>query len=189
MPNDKELRALNLFFGIIIVFFSIYILMSYLINNANAQITIISICLLIVGVAFTTISFPAKAPEQETRDRIIEIFFGYIVTAIGLLFFFIALISNDSMIQILLFIIVIIFGIVGGAVIFAIISEHWTASKYLMGIVGIIMIILSVVNFMMFLLGPQLDINFIDVIIILLFISLLIHGLSRILVSRTGIYK
>jgi len=188
MPNDKELRALNLFFGIIIVFFSIYILMSYLINNANAQITIISICLLIVGVAFTTISFPNKE-KQDKEDRIIEIFFGYIVTFIGLIFFFIALISNDSMIQILLFIIVIIFGIVGGAVIFAIISEHWTASKYLMGIVGIIMIILSVVNFMMFLLGPQLDINFIDVIIILLFISLLIHGLSRILVSRTGIYK
>ncbi len=188
MPNDKELRALNLFFGIIIVIFSIYILMSYLINNANAQIIIISICLLIVGVAFTAISFPDKE-KQDKEDRIIEIFFGCIVTVIGLIFFFVSLISNDSMIQILLFIIVIIFGIVGGAVIFGVISEHWTASKYLMGIVGIIMIILSVANFMMFLFGPQLDIDFIDVIIILLFISLLIHGVSRIVIFKTGIYK
>jgi len=183
MSNEKELRALNIFFGIIIVVLSIFIFMSFLINFDNTQVIIISTSLMILGIAFTAIGFPDK--NQGERARKIEVILGYIVTAIGLIAFFIALINSNLIIQILILTAIITFGIVGGGVIFAVVAEKRTniEGKNIMIAMGIIMIILSVVNFMLFLFGLWSQ-----VVIILISITLLTHGICRILLLKTGIF-
>lgn len=189
MPNEKELRALNIFFGIIIVVLSIFIFISFLINFDNTQVIIISTSLIILGAAFTAIGIPDKG--QGERARGIEIFIGYIVTVIGLIAFFIALINSILIIQILLLITIITFIIVGGGVLFAVGAEEPTIilGKNIMILMGIIMIILSVVNFMLFLFGILFNQDFKLIIIILISITLLIHGISRILLFKTGIFE
>ena len=128
MPNDKELRILNLIFGIIIIVLSVYIVISFLFRNSNTQIIIISIGLLVMGIAFTSIGIPDK--QQTVQARKIEISIGSFVTIVGLICVLLSLIPPvNLLIQILILIFAVLSGIVGGAAIFAVSSENWTKTK------------------------------------------------------------
>ena len=188
--DDKELRALNLFFGIIIVVLSIYVIMSLIIFTVNTQLILISASLLIIGAAFTSIGIADKDQTQDARK--IEILFGFIVTVVGLIQFFISLIISNLIIQILLLIINVICGIVGLAAILAVSSERWSIIRsrrimILMG--GAPMFGSSLINIVILIFGFLLSADFNHIIIILLFITLLLHGLARIVIYKTGIYE
>ncbi|MFX1480243.1 MAG: hypothetical protein ACFFCI_19190 [Promethearchaeota archaeon] len=182
--DEKELRALNLFFGIIIVLLSIFAMILFFIANDIAQMIILSISLLIVGVTLTGIGIPNK--YQTVAAAVIEIIFGYVVTGGGLIFLFISLISSNS---ILLFITInAIFAFAGFAGIFAPLSEDRskTWSKYIMaGFGGLIMLFFSVFN-IIFLLFELVDPL---VAKILMFIILLSYGLARIIIFKIGIFQ
>ena len=186
---NKQLRVLNLFFGIIIMVLSIYVISSFLINNANIQIIMISITLLIMGVAFTSIGIPDKG-QDETAQKI-EISIGFFITVVGLISVFISLINSNVVIKILLLAFNVLSIIIAGGAMFAVSSENWTVkkSRWVMIGIGIIMIIFCAVNITIFAFGILLDKDFNLIIIILLSIALSIHGLSRILVYFTEIYK
>lgn len=193
MPiEEKEICGLNLFFGIIIIFSSILIFISFFLVNINTQIIIFSFNLIIIGVAFTSIGIPDKNQGVEAANM--EIWGGFIITIAGLICFFISLISSNLIIQIQ-FIINVIFIIAGIVAVLAPYAEKDTRtwSKWIMVGSGIIMAFLSAFYIVIPLLEPFILIitnigGFIYIMNILLFISIFIHGLARIIMYNTGIY-
>ena len=193
MPiEEKEICGLNLFFGIIIVFSSILIFISFFLDNVNTQIIIFSFNLIIIGVAFTSIGIPDK--NQGVKAANMEIWGGFMITIAGLICFFISLISSNLIIQIR-FIINIIFIIAGIVAFLAPYAERGTRtwSKWVMAGSGIIMAFLSAFYIVIPLLEPFILVitnieGFVYIMNILLFISIFIHGLARIIMYNTGIY-
>ena len=190
--EEIEIRSLNLFFGIIIVFSSILIFISFFMVNVNTQIIIFSFNLFLIGVAFTGIGVPDK--EQGVTAANVEIWWGFITTCVGLMCFFISLISSNFLIQIS-FIINGVFFFAGLAAIFAPAAERETRtwSKYTMIISGIIMLIFSVIYIVLLILEILgLTIISIEGLVhfmnILLWVSIIFHGIARIIMSITGIY-
>ena len=191
--EEKEMRYLNLFFGIIIVFSSILIFISFVIVNVEIQIIIFSFNLFIIGVAFTGIGIPDKV--QGVAAANVEIWWGVITTIAGLVCFFISLISSNLIIQIL-FIINGVFFFAGLTAIFAPVAERSTRawSKWIMVGSGIIMFSFSliyIVTHILELFGIITISNievFDNIMNILLSISICSHGLARIFMSITGIY-
>lgn len=188
--DDKELCALNLFFGIIILVFSIFFLISILMFTINIQITIISISLLIIGLTFTGIGIPDK--HQGIEAATLEIICGSIATGVGILSFFVSLISSNLMYQ-MLFIIDVIFLFPGIVAIIAPYSEDRTKdrSKQILGGSGIIIVLCSGFGILFYVLDIFDLILFpiINIIFIMLLIALFLHGLARIIIYRTGIYE
>jgi len=89
--DDDELRTLNLFFGLILVVLSIYVILSL---TVNAELMMISVSLLIIGAAFTCVGIADK--DQPEKEQNITILFGFIVTVVGLIVFFnISFIMSD----------------------------------------------------------------------------------------------
>lgn len=190
--EEKEICDLNLFFGFIIVFSSIPFLISFFMVNINTQIIIFSINLLIIGVAFAGIGIPDK--NQGVTAANVEIWWGVITTLVGLVCFFISLISSNLIIYILLTINVI-FLIAGLAAIFAPAAERDTRtwSKWIMIVSAIIMFACSLIYIILLILKIYgfIIISFEDIVNFMnwgLFISIIFHGIARITMSKTGIY-
>ena len=187
--DEKEICDLNLFFGFIIVFSSIF---SFFMVNVNTQIIMFSFNLFLIGVAFTGIGVPDKKQGVKAAD--VEIWGGVITTIAGLLCFFISLISSNLIIQKLF----MIYGISLFAGIVAIAAPYAerktrTWSKWIMGGSGIAMAFLSFFYillriFVLFgIVTIKID-DFVNIMNILLSISIFFHGLARIIIHYTGIY-
>jgi hypothetical protein len=150
----------------------------------------ISVSLLIVGITFTCIGIADKDQTEEAQK--IAILFGFIVTIVGLIVLFnISFIMEPMIIQIMLLIGNITFGVVGLLAISAVSSEKWTVPRsrrlmILMG--GAPMFGASLVNIVILIFGFVLSANFNLIISILLFVTLLLHGLTRIIIYYTKIY-
>ena len=183
--NERELCALNLFFGINIVVLSIFVMILFIVANINTQIIIISISLLMIGVTFTGIGIPDK--HQTVAAATIEIILGSIVTGGGIICVFISLINSNLIIP--MFIIINLFlAFAGFAGTFAPLSEDRSKirSRWIIaGLGGIIMLFCSVIN-IIFLIFEIFDLI---VIKILMFGARLFHGLARIILYQIGIFK
>lgn len=186
--DDNELRALNLFFGMIIVVMSIFVILSL---TVSAHLMMISVSLLIVGAAFACIGISDK--DQTEQAQKISILFGFIVTIVGLVVIFnISFIMNPMLIQTMLIVGNVTFGVVGFVAISAVSSEKWSVSRsrrlmILMG--GAPMFGASLVNIVILIFGFILNVDYNHIISILIFITLLLHGLTRIIIYYTGIYQ
>ena len=186
--DDDELRTLNLFFGLILVVLSFYVILSLMVN---AELMMISVSLLIIGATFTCIGIADK--DQPEKAQKIAILFGFIVTVAGLIIFFnISFIMSDLVIQIMLLIANVILGIAGFVAISAVSSENWSVLRsrrimILMG--GAPMFGASLINIVILIFGFVLNVDFNLIISILLFITLLLHGLARIIIYYSGIYQ
>ena len=186
--DDDELRTLNLFFGLILVVLSIYVIFSL---TRGAELMMISVSLLIIGAAFTCIAIADK--DQPEKEQKIAILFGFIVTVVGLIVFFnISFIMYALVMQIMLLITNVILGIAGFVAISAVSSENWSVLRsrrimILMG--GAPMFGAALINIVILIFGFVLDTNYNVIISILLFITLLLHGLARIIIFYTGIYE
>jgi hypothetical protein len=151
----------------------------------------ISVSLLIIGIVFTCIGITDKDQTEEAQK--IAILFGFIVTVVGLIVFFnISFIMEPLIVQIMLLIGNVTFGIIGLVAISAVSSERWTVDRskrimILMG--GAPMFGASLINIVILIFGFILSTDFNHIISILLFITLLLHGLARIIINYTGIYK
>ncbi|MFX0001001.1 MAG: hypothetical protein ACFE9Q_00490 [Candidatus Hodarchaeota archaeon] len=186
--DDNELRTLNLFFGLILVVLSIYVILSL---TVNAELMMISVSLLIIGAAFTCIGVVDK--DQPEKAQKITVLFGFVFTVVGLIVFFnISFITSDLLMQIMLVITNVILGIAGFVAISAVSSENWSVQRsrrimILMG--GAPMFGASLINIVILIFGFVLNTDFNYIISILLFITLLFHGLARIIIYYTGIYE
>ena len=186
--DDDELRTLNLFFGLILVVLSIYVIFSL---TRGAELMMISVSLLIIGAAFTCIAIADK--DQPEKEQKIAILFGFIATVVGLIVFFnISFIMYVLVMQVMLLITNVILGIAGFVAISAVSSENWSVLRsrrimILMG--GAPMFGAALINIVILIFGFVLDTNYNVIISILLFITLLLHGLARIIIFYTGIYE
>ena len=186
--DDDELRTLNLFFGLFLVVLSIYVIFSL---TRGAELMMISVSLLIIGAAFTCIAIADK--DQPEKEQKIAILFGFIVTVVGLIVFFnISFIMYVLVMQVMLLITNVILGIAGFVAISAVSSENWSVLRsrrimILMG--GAPMFGAALINIVILIFGFVLDTNYNVIISILLFITLLLHGLARIIIFYTGIYE
>ncbi|MFW9826657.1 MAG: hypothetical protein ACFFEY_03445 [Candidatus Thorarchaeota archaeon] len=185
--DDNELRSLNLFFGMIIVVLSIFVI--FLIT-VDANLIMISVSLLIVGAAFTCIGIADKDQKKEAQK--IAILFGFIVTIVGLIVLFnISFIMEPLIIQIMLLIGNITFGVVGLVAISAVSSEKWSVpmSRRIMILMGgAPMFGAALINIVILIFGLVLSTDFNFIVSILLFVTLLLHGLARIIIFYTKIY-
>lgn len=191
--EEKEIKILNRFFGIIIFLSSILIVISFFIVKLDTQIIIFSFNLFIIGVAFTCIGIPDK--EQGVKAANTEIWGGGIITIAGLICFFISLISSNLIDQILFMIncILLFAGIVAFA---AGLSERKTKtkSKWIMGGSGFVMALFPAIYIVsrIFELFGIISIDnieaFVNIMNILLFISICGHGFARFIIYYTGIY-
>jgi hypothetical protein len=151
----------------------------------------ISVSLLIIGAAFTCIAIADK--DQREKQQKIAILFGFIVTVVGLIVFFnISFIMYVLVMQVMLLITNVILGIAGFVAISAVSSENWSVLRsrrimILMG--GAPMFGAALINIVILIFGFVLDTNYNVIISILLFITLLLHGLARIIIFYTGIYE
>lgn len=190
--EEKEICDLNLFFRIIIVFSSILIFISFFMDIVNIEIILLSFNLFIIGVAFTGIGIPDE--KQGVKAASMEIWGGFITTIAGLICFFISLISSNLIIQILF----MIYGILLFAGIVAIAAPYAergtrTWSKWIMGGSGIAMAFFSFFYILLRILELigivtiSID-DFVNIMNILLFTSIIFHGLARFIMSQTGIY-
>ncbi|MFX1309109.1 MAG: hypothetical protein ACFE9M_10095 [Promethearchaeota archaeon] len=186
--DDDELRTLNLFFGLILVVLSIFVILSL---TVNAEIMMISVSLLIIGAAFTCIGIADK--DQTEQAQKIAILFGFIVTVVGLIVFFnVSFLMETVLIQIMLLIGNVTFGIVGLVAISAVSSENWSVprSRRVMILLGGAPLFgAALINIVLIIFGLVLDADYNHVVSILLFITLLLHGLTRIVIYYTGIYE
>ncbi len=186
--DDDDLRTLNLFFGMIIVVLSIYVIMSL---TVDSQLMMISVSLLMIGAGFTCIGITDK--DQAEKAQNIAILFGFIVTVVGLIVFFnISFITSDLVMQIMLLISNLILGIVGFVTISAVSSENWSVIRsrrimIMMG--GAPMFGAALINIVILVFGFVLSTDFNLIISVLLFITLMLHGLARIIIYYTGIYE
>ncbi|MFX1391014.1 MAG: hypothetical protein ACFE9Z_13200 [Promethearchaeota archaeon] len=186
--DDNELRSLNLFFGMIIVVLSIFVI--FLIT-VEANLIMISVSLLIVGAAFTCIGIADKDQTEEAQK--IAILFGFIVTIVGLIVLFnISFIMEPMIIQIILLIGNATFGVVGLVAISAVSSEKWSVpmSRRIMILMGgAPMFGAALINIVILIFGLVLGTNYNFIVSILLFVTLMLHGLARIIIFYTKIYE
>ena len=191
--EEEEIRDLNLFFGIVIVFSSILILISFFMVNVDTQIIIFSFNLFIIGVAFTGIGRADK--EQGVEAANTEIWGGVITTIAGLICFFISVISSNLITQ-KLYMIYVISLLAGAVAIAATTAERKTRtwSKWLMMLSGIAIafisfsyILLRILELMGIVSIVSID-DFVRLMNTLLFFSIFSHGLARIIMRYTGTY-
>jgi len=186
--TNKNLQFLNLFFGVIIIILSVFTFFSFRADTMTQNI-LISIALLTSGMTFFAIGIPDNI--QKTKARTTEAVVGSLISLLGLMIFFIALLIAELeqfIINILLLVYMIMLGIIGVTVSFlTIYKRDETKEKVLivMLICGILIIVLPVVNAM----GLFFELWSNEFIIILISITLFIYGISRISLYITGIYK
>jgi len=186
--TDKNLKFLNLSFGVIIIILSIFTFLSFMIDNIK-QIMIISIVLLTSGMTFLAIGIPDNI--QKAKARKISSVVGSIISIIGLTIFFISLLVitlGQFIINTLLLIFIIIIGIIGVTVPALNLIERNEIKKNarrVMYFFGLLIIGFSIVNGMGLLIGLWPS----EVIVIFISITLLFHGISRALLYITGVYK
>lgn len=172
----------------IIVVLSIYVIMSL---TVDSQLMMISVSLLMIGAGFTCIGITDK--DQTEKAQKIAILFGFIVTVVGLIVFFnISFITSDLVRQIMLLIANLILAIVGFVAISAVSSENWSVTRsrrimIMMG--GAPMFGTALINIVILVFGFVLSTDFNLIISVLLFITLMLHGLARIIIFYTGIYE
>lgn len=189
---DKNLKCLNLSFGVIIIILSVFTFLPFMIDNIIREITqiiIISIVLFTSGMTFLAVGIPDNI--QKSKARKIGTVIGSLILILGLTIFFIALLVTaleQLIIKILLLIFLIILGIIGVTVPALFLIEREETKKNarsVMYIFGLFIIAFSIVNGM----GLSYELWSHEVVIILISITSSFHGIPRTLLYWTGVYK